>query len=209
MVWYGMVGRGGAILLSAKTLYKSKGNRFQNVIIKSYGDLKMGITLSLLKTVTKRSSNIVKQFVKDIEKGNVKVGEVWHAKSGSKNVSLRIKQGTEGALLLDKHVASKYLSQQTRFQFHPQTGKLMNTWRKEQSANGYIRQMGNTHSGIEYGVFETPFKRFMFNGDFKNPKNVCNMMTGEKVSSDVIRNGLDAIRSKTRSLNIHLDSEFI
>ena len=198
-----MVWLGGAILLSAKTLYKSKGNRFQNVIIKSYGDLKMGITLSLLKTVTKRSSNIVKQFVKDIEKGNVKVGDVWHAKSGSKNVSLRIKQGAEGTLLLDKHVASKYLSQQTRFQFHPQTGKLMNAFKKEQSANGYIRQMGDTQRGIQYGILENNNGRFMFNGDFKKPKNVRNVMTGEKVSSDVIHNGLKAIRSEKRNLNIH------
>lgn len=143
------------------------------------------------------------------EKGNVKVGDVWHAKSGSKTVSLRVKQGAEGTLLLDKHVASKYLSHQTRFQFHPQTGKLMNAFKKEQSANGYIRQMGDTHRGIEYGVLENNNGRFMFSGDFKNPKNVHNMMTGEKVSSDVIHNGLQAIRSKNRSLNIYLDSEFI
>ena len=45
--------------------------------------------------------------------------------------------------------------------------------------------------------------RFMFNGDFKKPKNVRNVMTGEKVSSDVIHNGLKAIRSEKRNLNIH------
>ena len=163
----------------------------------------MGITLSLLKTVTKRSSNIVKQFVKDFEKGNVKAGDVWTSKSGSKNISLCVKEGTEGTLLLDKTVASKYLSKQTRFQFDPQNGTLMNIWRKEKSANGYIRQMGDTYRGIEHGVFENVNGSFMFNGDLKNPENVYNMMTGEKVSSQVITDGLKAIRSEKHNLNIH------
>lgn len=163
----------------------------------------MGITLSLLKTVTKRSSNIVKQFVKDFEKGNVKAGDVWASKSGSKHISLSVKEGAEGTLLLDKNVASKYLSQQTRFQFDPQNGKLMNIWRKEKSANGYIRQMGDTYSGIEYGVLENVNGRFMFNGDLKNPANVYNMMTGEKVPSQVINDGVTKIRSEKHNLNIH------
>ena len=163
----------------------------------------MGITLSLLKTVTKRSSNIVKQFVKDFEKGNVKAGDVWASKSGSKNISLCVKEGAEGTLLLDKNVASNYLSQQTRFQFDPQNGKLMNIWRKEKSANGYIRQMGDTYSGIKYGVFENVNGSFMFNGDLKNPVNVYNMMTGEKVSSQVINDGVKKIRSEKHNLNIH------
>ena len=162
----------------------------------------MGITLSLLKTVTKRSSNIVKQFVRDFEKGNVKAGDVWTSKSGSKNISLCVKEGAEGTLLLDKTVASKHLSQQTRFQFDPQNGTLMNIWRKEKSAYGSIRQMGDTYSGIEYGVFENVNGSFMFNGDLKNPGNVYNMMTGEKVSSQVITDGLKAIRSEKHNLNI-------
>ena len=163
----------------------------------------MGITLSLLKTVTKRSSNIVKQFVRDFEKGNVKAGDVWASKSGSKNISLCVKEGTEGTLLLDKTVASKHLSQQTRFQFDPQNGTLMNIWRKEKYAYGSIRQTGGTYSGIEHGVFENVNGSFIFNGDFKNPENVYNMMTGEKVSSQVITDGLKAIRSEKHNLNIH------
>ena len=46
----------------------------------------MGINLNLLKTVTKRSSNVVKQFVSDLEKGNVNVGDVWSSTAGSKNI---------------------------------------------------------------------------------------------------------------------------
>ena len=43
----------------------------------------------------------------------------------------------------------------------------------------------------------------MFNGDLKNPVNVYNMMTGEKVSSQVINDGVKKIRSEKHNLNIH------
>lgn len=171
----------------------------------------MGINLNLLKTVTKRSSNVVKQFVSDLEKGNVNVGDVWSSKAGSKNIYLRVLEGSENTILLDKHVGSKFLSQQTRFQFHPQTGKLMNTWRMEQSARGFIKQVGSTHSGIDYGMYENGIGKLhiMFDGNFKNPSNAVNMLTGEKVAPNVISDGLKAIRGEKSALNIHLDKSFI
>ncbi len=168
----------------------------------------MGINLNLLKTVTKHSSNVVKQFVSDLEKGKVNVGDVWSTKAGSKNINLRVIKGSENTILLDKHVGSKYLSQQTRFQFHPQTGKLMNTWHIEQSAKGSINQLGSTYRGIDYGVYENGKSRIMFDGNFKNPSNAVNMLTGEKVDSRVISDGLKAIRDEKRSLNIHLDKDY-
>ncbi|CDE99807.1 unknown [Clostridium sp. CAG:813] len=87
----------------------------------------------------------------------------------------------------------------------------MNTWRMEQSARGFIKQTGNTYSGIDYGMYENGIGklRIMFDGNFKNPSNAVNMLTGEKVAPNVISDGLKAIRGEKSALNIHLDKRFI